>query len=314
MNVLVIGAAGFVGRYLIEYLQANYDCRVFATKLPHEDINAKCQVLDLDILDSTQIKNVLETTRAEWIFHLAAQSSAALAWKNPQLTVDINVKGTINILEAVRILPYKPRILVIGSGEEYGKIDLRDIPIKEDCSLKPGNIYAATKAAQSMLAGIYQNAYGMDLILVRSFNQTGAGQLPQFVVSDFCKQIAEIELGTREAIINTGNIELKRDFTDVRDAVYAYCLLMEKGIAGEQYNLGSGIAISLRDMLNMIFRLTDKKIAIRVDASKVRPSDVPIIVADITKIMALGYKPQYELIDTFKAVLEFWRQTMRWGD
>ena len=205
---------------------------VFGTKLAEQNLsNSKCIFYDLNLLEKDEILNLLKNLRPDYIFHLAAQSSVAVSQKNPQLTVDINIKGAINLFDSIRELDYKPRILVIGSGEEYGPVSADNARVGEETILHPGNIYAATKACQNMIGSIYAKAYKMDLILVRAFNHIGPGQAPIFVVSDFCKQVAEIEKGLKEPVMYVGNLSAKRDFTDVRDVVLSYAMLSEKGVA-----------------------------------------------------------------------------------
>ena len=305
---LVIGAAGFVGSYLIEEM---YSCGIdsYATKLPHERLeHERAKVYDLDILSKEAIVTLLLEIRPDYIFHLAAQSSVGLSWKNPGLTVDVNIKGSINVMDAVRELYYKPRVLLIGSGEEYGHIRPGETPIREDNLLRPGNIYAATKACQNMIGSIYAQAYDMQIMMVRSFNHIGPGQAPMFVVSDFCKQVAEIEKGLREPVMYVGNLAAKRDFTDVRDVVKAYVGLIQQGVPGETYNMGSGHAVEIRKILDMIISLSEKEIRVEIDPNKIRPVDVPIIEADITKIHELtGWKPQIELNQTIRDTLDYWR-------
>ncbi len=305
---LVIGAAGFVGSYLIEEM---YSCGIdsYATKLPHERLeHERAKVYDLDILSKEAIVTLLLEIRPDYIFHLAAQSSVGLSWKNPGLTVDVNIKGSINVMDAVRELYYKPRVLLIGSGEEYGHIRPGETPIREDNLLRPGNIYAATKACQNMIGSIYAQAYDMQMMMVRSFNHIGPGQAPMFVVSDFCKQVAEIEKGLREPVMYVGNLAAKRDFTDVRDVVKAYVGLIQQGVPGETYNMGSGHAVEIRKILDMIISLSEKEIRVEIDPNKIRPVDVPIIEADITKIHELtGWKPQIELKQTIRDTLDYWR-------
>ncbi len=306
---LVIGAAGFVGNYLIDEMCAK-GMEVYATKLPQENLdNPQAKIYDLDIMDKDAIVALLFEVRPDYIFHLAAQSSVGLAWKNPGLTIDVNIKGSINLMDAVRELFYKPRVLLIGSGEEYGHIRPEETPIREDNLLRPGNIYAATKACQNMIGNIYSNAYDMELMMVRAFNHIGPGQAPMFVVSDFCKQVAEIEKGLKEPVMKVGNLAAKRDFTDVRDVVKAYVALMEKGQAGETYNVGSGNAKTIRDILDLIVSMSDVKINVEIDANKIRPVDVPIIEADIRKINEVtGWKPQIRLEQTIKETLDYWRE------
>lgn len=305
---LVIGAAGFVGNYLLnEMYAAGMECH--ATKLQKENfVNPHAKVHELDIMDKDAISALLFEVRPDYIFHLAAQSSVGLAWKNPGLTVDVNIKGSLNVMDAVRELFYKPRVLLIGSGEEYGHIQPGETPITENTLLRPGNIYAATKACQNMIGNIYSQAYDMDLMMVRAFNHIGPGQAPIFVVSDFCKQVAEIEKGLREPVMKVGNLAAKRDFTDVRDVVKAYVKLIQAGQPGETYNVGSGNAQAIQDILNLIVSKSSTDIKVEVDPNKIRPVDVPIIEADITKLNQLtGWRPQIPLEQTIQETLDYWR-------
>ena len=212
-KALIIGAAGFVGNYLIDHIQKNCIWSIVVTKMPQEKIEKTgIEIRDLNILEPERIKELLEDVRPDYIFHLAAQSSVGLSWKNPGLTVDVNIKGSLNVLDAIRDLDYQPRVLLIGSGEEYGYVKPGEVPIPEDNVLRPGNVYAATKACQNMLGKIYSQAYGMDVMMVRAFNHVGPSQAPLFVVADFCKQAAEIEKGLREPVIHVGNLCARRDF------------------------------------------------------------------------------------------------------
>lgn len=306
---LVIGAAGFVGNYLIDEMKRE-GMEVFATKLPNEKMDrSDIKIYDLDILDKNAVVGLLFEIRPNYIFHLAAQSSVALAWKNPCLTVDVNIKGSLNVMDALRELFYKPRVLLIGSGEEYGHILPNETPISEGNYLRPGNIYAATKACQNMIGNIYQKAYDLELIMVRAFNHVGPGQTSTFVVSDFCKQAAEIEKGLREPVMRVGNLAAKRDFTDVRDVVKAYVKLIQQGIAGETYNVGRGNAIEIRKLLDMIISMSSAEIKVEIDQNKIRPVDVPIIEADISKLMKLtGWKPQIPIEQTVLETLNYWRE------
>ena len=193
-KALIIGAAGFVGSYLIDHIQKNCVWSIVVTKMPQEIIKKQgIEICDLNILDKEAVAALLDEMRPDYIFHLAAQSSVAVSWKNPGLTVDVNIKGSLNVLDAVRALDYRPRVLLIGSGEEYGHVHPDEIPVNEDNVLRPGNIYAATKACQNMIGKIYAQAYGMDVMMVRAFNHVGPNQTPVFVVADFCRQAAEID-------------------------------------------------------------------------------------------------------------------------
>lgn len=309
MKALIIGGAGFVGNHLIKHLKEDRNWHVAVTKMKNEKIlEDNIDVYDLDILDINAVKELLEEVRPDVIFHLAAQSSVALSWKNPDLTVDVNIKGSIHVLEAVRELDYSPRILLIGSGEEYGYVKEEETPIKEENSLRPGNLYAATKVCQNFIGSIYARAYGMDIMMVRAFNHIGPNQAPMFVVADFCKQVADIEKGKQEPVINVGNLSARRDFTDVRDVVRAYGLLMDRGMKGETYNIGSGHAVSIKSILDLILSKTDAVIEIQIDNEKLRPSDVPVIEANIEKIKKdTGWVPEIDLEQTILDTLVYWR-------
>lgn len=310
MKSLIIGGAGFVGSYLIRHLIDDLKHEVAVTKMPHEEIaESGAEVFDLNILEESAIVDLLEKVQPDCVYHLAAQSSVSVSWKNPALTVDVNVKGGVNLLEALRKIDNHPRILLIGSGEEYGHILLEETPIQERNATRPGNIYAATKVCQNLLGKIYADAYGLNIMMVRAFNHIGPNQIPLFVVADFCKQVAEIEAGEREPLMKVGNLSAKRDFTDVRDVVRAYGLLIEKGNAGETYNIGSGHAIAIEDILQMILKNSKKDIQVEVDSSKLRPVDVPIIEADITKVeQVTGWKREIALEQTIQETLDYWRK------
>lgn len=314
MKALIIGGAGFVGTYLAEHLQNDCNCSVSITKLPHESVHTSSEIstYDLDILDKDAVIQLLSNLRPDYIFHLAAQSSVSLSWKNPKLTVDINITGSIHILDSIRTIEnYHPRILLIGSGEEYGHIKATDSPITETTALHPGNIYAVTKSCQNMIGKIYTDAYQMNIVMVRAFNHIGPKQLPTFVVSDFCKQVAEIEKGIREPIIYVGNLTAKRDFTDVRDVVRAYSLLIQFGISGETYNVGSGHAISIESILNTILSFSNITIHSEIAPEKLRPVDIPIIEADISKLKSItNWKPMFSLNQTLLDTLTYWRSVL----
>ena len=311
MKALIIGAAGFVGSYLIEHLSNTYDWEIHATKLESEILASNTAVIhNLDLMNASEINALLQKTKPDYIFHLAAQSSVALSWKNPSLTVDINIKGTLNLLDSIRsISNYNPKVLLIGSGEEYGYILPDETPVHEDVPVRPGNIYAATKACQNMLGSIYSRAYKMNLIMVRAFNHIGPNQAPLFVASDFCKQVAEIEKGLKEPVLHVGNLSALRDFTDVRDVVRAYGLLIQYGKSGETYNIGSGHAIPIQSLLDMILSLSTTTIKVELDPSRLRPSDIPVIEADIKKLQdTIQWKPEIELKQTLLETLNYWRK------
>jgi GDP-4-dehydro-6-deoxy-D-mannose reductase len=310
MKALIIGAAGFVGSYLAEAIQRNLKCDVIATKMPNEKLQIPgAEICNLNIMDLDSIYALLQDEHPGYIFHLAAQSSVAYSWRNPGLTVDVNIKGALNVLDAIRLLDYLPRVLIVGSGEEYGYIQPKDIPIQETQFLRPGNIYAATKACQNMMATIYAEAYNMQLVMTRSFNHMGPKQAPIFVVSDFCSQVVKIENGLQIPVIHAGNLNARRDFTDVRDVVNAYTRLIQFGNAGETYNVGTGHALMISEILDKIVSQSSEKIRVEVDPLKLRPVDVPIIEPDISKTYnATGWKPEISLDRTISDMLAYWRE------
>lgn len=310
MDALIIGAGGFVGSYLIQEL-LSCGKAVGATKLPHESIRiGGCEVFDLDLAKESDIRMLLASHRPAQIYHLAAQSSVAVSWKDPELTVDVNIKGVLHLLEAIRsVEDYYPRILLVGSGEEYGIQRSGNITVSEDAPLHPSNMYAVTKACQNMIGSVYARAYGMGIVMVRAFNHIGVGQSPQFVAADFALQIAEMEAGFRDPVMKVGNLAAKRDFSDVRDVVRAYVMLMEKGISGETYNVGSGNAVSIQELLDILLEQSRASIIVEQDAARMRPSDVPAIAADITKLQEdTGWKPEYTLEETLRTMLDYNRR------
>ncbi len=312
-RVLLIGGGGFVGGHLISHLQS---CGIYDVAATHNGrlLHAypDIEYYELDLLNPAQMISVLEATRPDYIVHLAAQSSVARSWEQPTLTVEVNIAGTVNLLEAIRATQRFPRLLLVGSGEEYGAVKEDENPLTEEQSPHPGNIYAATKVCQNMFGAIYAAAYEMDIVMVRAFNHVGPHQTEQFVVADFCRQVALIEQGLREPVIYVGNLASRRDFTDVRDVVRAYALLLEKGTAGELYNVGSGNAISIEELLHMILDQARCPITVRIDAERFRPVDVPLIEADISKLVsATGWTRQYTLASTIRETLDYWRENVR---
>ena len=308
MKSLIIGAAGFVGEYLINEL-LSFNDEVYATKLANENIKASSNVkiYDLDILNENNIKEVLEEIKPDCIYHLAAQSSVALSWKKPKLTAEINIIGSINLLEAVRMYLPNTKVLLVGSSEEYGKIDYSK-RVDENIKSNPQNIYAITKMTVEQIGKIYANAYNLNIYMTRAFNHIGPNQSRQFVVADFCNQVVDIEKGIQEPVIRVGNLKSKRDFTDVRDIVKAYRIIMEKGQNGEVYNVGSGNSMSIEEILNMILNNSKKEIKVEIDSARFRPIDVEKIEADITKINSLGWNRTYKLEDTIKDILNSLRK------
>lgn len=310
MNALIIGGGGFVGGYLADELSA-HGYNVCATCLEGESVDGKCTVKILDIMNKDDISAALAEVRPDVVFHLAAQSSVSVSWRNPQLTAQINVIGSINVLEAVREYSGRLRLIMIGSGEEYGYIREDACPLKETEPLRPGNIYAVTKACQEMTAEVYVRAYGLDIIPVRAFNHSGPKQSDIFVISDFCKQIAEIEAGLREPVMRVGNLLAKRDFTDVRDIVRGYRLLAEKGVSGQIYNIGRGKAVPVHYILDTALSVAKTDISVEKDPNRMRASDIPLIEPDVSKIFSdTGWTAEIAIEKTIEDTLNYWRNRL----
>lgn len=309
-KVLVIGAAGFVGPYLIDELK-NENFEILATKLKSQKLTYKTNVANLNILNKIELENLLLKFKPNYIINLAAQSSVHLSWKEPLLTFQINVMGCLNLFEAVRKINLKCRILIIGTSEQYGE-NLNKIRIKENYENKPKNFYALSKATQEKIGNYYVKYFGLDIVFTRSFNHIGPRQNLGFVVPDFCNQIALIEKEKAEPIIRVGNLNNKRDFSDVRDVVKAYKLLLLEGKSGEVYNVGSGKSISIKEILNKLLYLSKANIKVLTDKNKFRPIDTPEIVANITKLkLHTKFKPIYDIDESLKNCLDYYRSKIK---
>ena len=241
------------------------------------------------------------------IFHLAAQSFVHTSFHAPQETLSTNITGTVNLLEAVRSCGSSPVIQIAGSSEEYGLVLPDEVPIKETNPLRPLSPYGVSKVAEDMLAYQYHKSYGLKTVITRAFNHEGPRRGEVFSTSNFAKQVAEIEKGAAP-IMYVGNLEAKRDFTDVRDIVRAYSLAVEKCDYGEAYNICSGTAWKIGDMLKLLLSMSTKKIEVRQDSSRMRPSDVQILLGDYSKFhQKTGWSPQISFEQTMKDLLEYWR-------
>lgn len=307
--VLIFGGAGFVASHLLKLLNSqNID--VYATKLPSEEIHQKCRgVFDINILEPNSILDILRKINPKAIINLAAQSSVGLSWKNMNLTMDVNIKGTINILNAIK--DYNPliKVLIIGSSEEYGKIQTDNYKISELYPVNPTNPYAISKAAQTMISKLFFVNYGLNIVTMRPFNHIGPGQSTGFVVPDFCYQIAKIEKGLVPPVLSVGNLTAKRDFSDVRDIVRGYLYALKYAKGGEIYNIGSGKSVSIEEILFILLGLSSKSISVFQDPQKMRPSDMPIFEADISKFKAdTNYSQQIPLKQSLLDTLNYFRQ------
>lgn len=312
VKALVTGTAGFVGNHLARLL-LNEGVEVWGTVLNdreklNEDIAGKVNILTCDIRDAVQIRSVLTACRPDYVFHLAAQSNVARSWDNPAETLEINVMGTINLLDEIVQQGSNPKILLAGSAEEYGSAASDRMPINESTPLNPANPYGSSKAAVSMLFRQYYIKYSLSVVYTRAFNHIGPGQTPGFVTVDFAKQVAEIEAGKREPVIMVGNLGAQRDFTDVRDVVKAYWAVIRRGVPGEVYNVGSGRTLAVQRVLDILLEKALVPIKIQRDQDRLRPSDVPVMVGDIAKIKAAtGWEPLIPIEQSLVDILDYWR-------
>jgi GDP-4-dehydro-6-deoxy-D-mannose reductase len=313
-KILITGASGFTGCYLGEYLRALNKFEIFGTynseqSFENSPLKDKIHFKKIDLTNTQGVSNLISEIKPEYIFHLAAASSPQESFKNPLGTFHTNVDAQINILEAMRknnLL--KSKILIISSCEVYGYVKPKDLPVNEKTELRPSTPYAVSKVTQDYLGLQYFLAYKLQCIRARPFNHIGPRQTAKFVVSDFSRQIAEIEKEKKEPVMYVGNLEAKRDFTDVRDIVKAYYQLIEKGTPGEVYNIGSGISYSAKEILDILFEHSLSKIKIKIDPDKMRPSDMPDIFCDNKKLIDLtGWKPEIPLKQTLLDTLDYWR-------
>ena len=315
MRILITGITGFVGSHLADYALAKGDVEVFGTvrwrsRLDNiEHIQDEIKMIDCDLKDNVATRKVLQEVRPDYIFHLAAQSFVPTSWVAPAETLSTNIIAQLNLLEGIRDLGLDSRIQVAGSSEEYGLVYEHEAPIKEDNPLRPLSPYAVSKVAQDFLAYQYHKSYGIFAVRTRAFNHTGPRRGDVFVTSNFSRQVALIEKGKKDPVIEVGNLEAKRDFSDVRDIVRAYWLALEKGEAGEVYNIGSGRAITIQGLLDLILSLSDIEIEVRQMPERMRPSDVELLVTDYSKFnRATGWEPEIPFEKTIEDLLNYWRE------
>lgn len=300
--LLVFGISGFVGPYLAREFRVN-GYEVVGTDVTNNgNVPEFVETRTCDILDGANVEALIKSVNPTHIINLAAISSVGLSWNIPQKTVAVNVEGAINILEAARKCETTPRLLFIGSSEEYA---ISDKPISEDHPLDANNPYGLSKEMLEKTAGIYRNRYGLATYFVRAFNHTGIGQTDTFVIPSWCKQVAEITKSGKPAALQVGNLGVKRDFSDVRDIVRGYRLVIESDNAGEVYNIGSGTAYSLRELLDYIVSLSNQKITIEVDSGRIRGTDNDVICCDNSKIRTnFGWGPEHDIKETISEIFE----------
>ena len=306
-KALITGSEGFVGRHLWKELEIN-GYKVFGTSLNEPEIKSD-KVFVCDITDTEKVDNLMKNLRPDYIFHLAAQPSPHHSWTSPKKTFEINTIGTVNLLESIKNNPgYHPRTLLVGSSVEYGDVPEDKLPITEETGFDPRSPYAISKLACYYTAKAYVRVNKIDIVYSASFSHTGPGQGVGFLASDIATQIVEIEKGNKAPLLLTGYLENLRDYTDVRDVVRAYRLLLDKGKTGERYNVCSGKAISTGDIYQGLIKNAYVKIEHSIDPTRNNPSDVPVIIGSHAKITTeTGWTPEIPIEQTLKDLLDWYR-------
>ena len=301
-KALITGSLGFVGGYLRAELEASgYDVIGL-------DVREAEKTIQADLLDSEQMKQVIAQTQPDAVFHLAGQANVAQSWKMPQKTVEINVIGALNLLEAVRAYRADTRVVLVGSSDQYGALGEAGRLVKETTPTNPQTPYAVSKQAQEEMARVYTRAYGMNICMTRSFNHGGAGQKEGFMIPDFAAGIVRVERGQADCL-RVGNLTARRDFTHVKDMVRAYRMIAEKGYAGEVYNVGSGVTYSAQEILDKLCAMASCPIRVEQDPAKMRPSDTPVICCDHSKLKEhTGWEPRVQMEQMLDDVMQEWRQ------
>lgn len=314
-KALVTGIAGFAGSHLAEFLLSQ-NIKVFGFYHPRhstkniDQIKEKLELVACDILDSKKVQEALIKISPDYVFHLAAFASPSASFVSPRQTLENNIVGQLNLLEAATKIDTKAKILIIGSADEYGKIAKRDLPVDEATPLAPLSPYAVSKVAQDFLGLQYFLHQKLPVVRVRPFNHIGPRQSPSFVISAFASQIAKLEKeggGT----IKVGNLRPWRDFTDVRDMVAAYYLALVSGQAGQVYNIGSGKAVNIGGVLKIMLSIAKVKIKVKIDKKLLHPQDVEIIYCDATKFKeATGWEPKIPLKTTLSDTIDYERRKL----
>lgn len=316
MRALITGIAGFAGSHLTEHLLTK-GIKVHGFYLRDHsvenlnDVKDKIELVSCDVASFQNVQKELSRISPDLVFHLAAFASPAQSFQNPAETLKNNILGQLNILQALADIGSKAKVLVIGSADEYGNIDPEHLPAKEDTPLAPTSPYAVSKVAQDMLGLQFWLHHKLNIVRVRPFNHIGPRQSPAFVVSSFASQIAALEK-QGGGVLKVGDLQTYRDFTDVRDMVRAYLLVLEKGKFGEVYNLGSGRAVKVADVLEILLSLAKAKIRVKQEKSRMRPTDIKIITCDFSKFRKqTGWEPKIPLSQTLFDTIEYERNKLK---
>lgn len=303
-KILIFGISGFVGSYLAqEFLQNGYE--VCGSDIAERGrLSEQVRFYRVDLLDAQAVSHLVEQIQPRVIINLAAISNVGKSWSIPQAAMSVNVIGGLNILEAARVCKSAPKVMFIGSSEEYQPSDK---PISEANPLNANNPYGISKIAQESFAALYRQRYGMKVYCVRPFNHTGIGQTDDFVLPSFCKQVADIAKSGKAGVIRVGNLSAERDFSNVKDVVKAYRMIIERGDCSLVYNIGTGNAYSIKDILDYIISLCPQRVTVEIDSNRFRPVDTARICCDCTLLRkSLDWKPEYSIFDTVKEMYEYY--------
>ena len=324
-RVLITGVTGFVGSHLADFLIKKDKYELFGLKRWNlsrlrnvRHLLDKIDFLDCDVTDSIGVRNVVKEIKPDKIFHLAAESFVSMSWGHPSHYMDVNYKGTVNFLDAIKEFNLDTRFLIAGSGEEYGLVEKDMLPITEKTSLNPVNPYSVSKIAQDLIGYVYFKSYGLNVIRTRAFNHEGPRRDYVFGISSFAYQIAKIEAGKQEPVIKVGYLDDKRNFTHVLDLVEAYYQAMIKCQVGELYLIGNENPEHIHTFKECLEILIDrseldiKDVKIITEPKFVRPTNVPRLIGDTRKFRDLtGWKPKICFNDILDDVLEYWRDFVR---
>jgi GDP-4-dehydro-6-deoxy-D-mannose reductase len=315
LRVLVTGATGFVGSHVVEHLLAHTDWQVVGLSRSLRHVTSwrermpRLELRTADLNEPAGVDVLIAEIRPDAIIHLAGQPLEPVSWQDPAATFRINVIGQINLFEALLKAGIRPRTVIGGSALMYGLVKDEENPVSEDQPARPSSPYAVSKLSADYLGYQYFVSRDLPVLRMRPFNQIGPRQSPDFMVASFAKQIAEIEAGLREPVLRTGNLTSERDFTDVRDAAAAYCTAVERGAAGEAYNVGSGEARSGQSVLDALLGMSVGSIRAETDPQRFRPVDLPRIVCDASKFRrATGWAPAISFEDSLRDTLHWWRK------
>ncbi|HVN77262.1 MAG TPA: GDP-mannose 4,6-dehydratase [Thermoanaerobaculaceae bacterium] len=319
MRVLITGISGFVGLHLSEHLLADhpevelYGLRRWRSEVPAAAaLRPSVRIMEGDLLDTPSLIRVLQAARPDVIFHLAASSSVASSWDTPAEMMQVNALGTLHLLEAVRQLDLDARVVLACSAESYGLVRDDELPIREEQPFRPVSPYAVSKATVDLLGFQYFQTFRLRTIRMRLFNHCGPRQSARFVISSLARQLAEIEAGLRPPRIQVGNLEVRRDFVDVRDAARAYWLAATRGEPGTAYNVASGRAHSIREVVDHLLSLSDSVVEVEFDPSRLRPSELDVLVGDASRFSAAtGWSPAIPFEQTLADTLAYWRGAVR---